>query len=95
MVRVSKREREGAFNEELELFGFVVAVAVGPLDIPTVKYGFGLPLVTAEPVAASVTGLGTSEASGMDDLPVPISRILLSVTLYRAFARLISSLSRS
>ena len=95
MTRVSKRKREGAFNEELELFELVSAVAVGLLDIPIVKYGIVLPLVPPEPVARTVTGLGASEASGTDDLPVPISRILLSDTLYRAFARLISSLSRS
>lgn len=94
-MRISNREREGVFSEELELFELVAAVAVGLLDTPIVKYGTGLPLVPAVPVAASVTGLGASEAWGTDDLPVPISRILLSVTLYRAFARLISSLSRS
>lgn len=74
-----------------------VAVGFAPVAarvIYPVMYGVLL-ILPPSPDGATVTALRAPVASGTEFFPVPISRILLSVTLNSVFARLISSLSKS
>lgn len=74
-----------------------VLVAITPVAVLVTNpetYGIVFDL-SLSPVAGIVTALAAPVASGTELFPVPISRMLLSVTLYSVWARLISSLSRS
>lgn len=66
-----------------------------PVRAPVI-IGGELPRLVSVPLASTaVTALAAPVASGTADFPVPISRIVLSVTLKRVLPRLISWLSRS
>lgn len=71
-----------------------VVVGFAARVIDPVMYGVLL-ILPPSPDGATVTALRAPVASGTEFFPVPISRILLSVTLNSVFARLISSLSKS